>query len=188
MRVAAELKSGFSRIHGSAYGFKGGGAVDKVGRTSGWGCCNVVCMQRTMSDSLLELHGVGAEADEQVNEGHLSEISRYSNCQWKSLHPSLEFPAETKEGVQQEIENLDAGDDEEGKRFALLSKWRDTKSSEATYRVLVGALLQAGFKGDAEMVCRLIQTMPQEPQPVSSSGMIIRSISSLSIVMFHSDA
>ena len=155
----------------------------------GAACSNIVggaAINTAMAtvDSLLELQGsLGEEAEEQVDERHLSEISHRCNCQWKTLHPCLELPTDTKDAVEQEIGNLDASEDEEGKRLVLLSKWKDAKGSEATYKLLVGALLQAGCKDDAEMVCELIQPMPVESQLVSSSGMIAAYVKTGSLLL-----
>lgn len=123
----------------------------------------------TTVNSLLELHQLEGLADKKVSDEHLNQISHSCNWQWKLLHPHLEFPAEIEGVVEQEIEDM-VPNDEEGWRFALLSKWKDTKGSEATYRMLIRALLEIGCREDAEALLELIRPIPVVSQELMSSG------------------
>ena len=45
---------------------------------------------------------------------------------------------------------------EEERRIAALRKWKARKGDEATYKVLVDALLNKGEKGQAESLCKFL--------------------------------
>ena len=96
-------------------------------------------------------NGVGLLADELSKPCDGSIIPSLADCfsQWRVIFGSL-------------LSELDLGDvdrnkpTEEEKRIAALRKWRDMNGSEATYKVLVDALLNRGERYQAENLCRKI--------------------------------
>ena len=85
-----------------------------------------------------------------VSDVHADEISRHYCKKWRSLYPHLEL---------QKIVVTDAEIDyntEEARRHDFITKWRDIKGSEATYKKLVCGLLKIDQKLDAENICRLL--------------------------------
>ena len=90
------------------------------------------------------------DVNEQVTDLHIHEISRSHCKKWKSLPAYLEM-----EGiVASDIDKKPIEEDE--KRCDFFSKWKKEKGSEATYKVLIGALLKMRCKEDAESVCEMI--------------------------------
>ena len=96
-------------------------------------------------------NGVGLAADKLSKPCDGSIIPSLADCfsQWRVIFGSL-------------LSELDLGDidrnkpTEEEKRMAALRKWRDMNGSEATYKVLVDALLSKGERYQAENLCRKI--------------------------------
>ena len=93
-------------------------------------------------------NGVGLAAEELSKPCDSNIIPSLANCfsQWKVIFGSL-------------LSELDLGDvdkentTEEEKRIAALRKWRDRNGREATYKVLVDALLNRGQRYQAENLC-----------------------------------
>ena len=96
-------------------------------------------------------NGVGLAADKLSKPCDGSIIPSLADCfsQWRVIFGSL-------------LSELDLGDidrnkpTEEEKRMAALRKWRDKNGSEATYKVLVDALLNRGERYQAENLCQKI--------------------------------
>ena len=102
-------------------------------------------------NSLLKQYKIKEEdVNREVTNIHIDKISR-SHCEkWKSLPAYLEM-----EGiVASDIEKKPI--EEEEKRNNFFSKWKEEKGSEATYKALIGALLEMKCKKDAESVCEMI--------------------------------
>ena len=101
--------------------------------------------------SLFSHHQVKEEdADKQVSDKHLDEISRTCCRKWKSLRPHLEM----EEIVEHNI-GRGPGDEEE-KRRSFFFQWKDVMGSAATYKMLICALLKINCREDAECVCKLL--------------------------------
>ena len=87
----------------------------------------------------------------QISDRHIGDISRLYCRKWKSLPPHLELRSIV-------MEDIDCGaGSEEDKRHSFLLKWKQMKGSEATYRILIMALLEIGCRQDAENVCKLLK-------------------------------
>ena len=94
---------------------------------------------------------IGLAADELSKPCDERIIPSLANCfsQWRVIFGSL-------------LSELDLGDvdrentTEEEKRIAALRKWRDRKGREATYKILVDALLNRGERHQAESLCKTL--------------------------------
>ena len=97
----------------------------------------------------LELYLRGREADQKISDRHLSAISHSYCGKWRNLGPYLELDNIVTEDIKRSL------GDEEDKRRNFLQKWRETKGSGATYRKLIGALLDIHCREDAEGVWKI---------------------------------
>jgi hypothetical protein len=90
-------------------------------------------------------------SSQQVSDIHIKEISQAYCGKWRLLAPYL--------GMKTiDAKDIDRGPgDEEEKRSDFLNKWKDAKGSNATYKVLIGALLDTRYRNDAEGVCKILQ-------------------------------
>ncbi|MCG8622141.1 MAG: hypothetical protein MJE68_09130 [Proteobacteria bacterium] len=78
-------------------------------------------------------------------------VTSLADCfsQWRVIFGSL-------------LNELDLGDvdrdkpTEEEKRIAALRTWKARNGSEATYKILVDALLNRGERSDAENICKIL--------------------------------
>ena len=94
---------------------------------------------------------IGLAADELSNSFDYSIIPSLSDCfsQWRVIFGSL-------------LGELDLGDvdrensTEKEKRIAALQKWKTRNGYEATYKVLVDALLNKGERYEAESLCKIL--------------------------------
>ena len=94
---------------------------------------------------------IGLAADELSKPCDGSIIPSLADCfrEWRVIFGSL-------------LSELDLGDvdrentTEEEKRIAALRKWRERKGHEATYKILVDALLNRGERYQAESLCKTL--------------------------------
>ena len=103
--------------------------------------------------SLIEQYSLGKEFDNQVTDVDLERISR-SCCgcgKWKCLSPHLGMKPIKGDDI-----GLSASKEDE-KRLEYFRMWKQSKGSDATYRNLVGALLEIECVDDAEKVCLLVK-------------------------------
>lgn len=95
-----------------------------------------------------------------VRDIDVDKISRSCCKDWERLPPYLEMKKIVVNDINRE------GGSEEGKRRKFFTEWIEEKGREATYKKLIGALLQIGCRNDAEKICKLLQS---SLQPVSDS-------------------
>ena len=96
-------------------------------------------------------NGVGLAASELSKPCENSIISSLADCfsQWKMVFGSLLSDLD--------LNDVDKENSIEGeKRIAALRKWRDRNGREATYKVLVDALLNRGERYQAENLCKIL--------------------------------
>ena len=94
-----------------------------------------------------------ADANRQVSDCHIEEISNTFCEKWRSLPPYLEM--ETI--VAKDIDRDHPGCDECEKRCSFLKKWKKMRGMKATYKSLIKALLDTKCREEAEGVCRLLK-------------------------------
>ena len=93
------------------------------------------------------------DANRQVSDCHIEEISNTFCEKWRSLPPYLEM--ETI--VAKDIDRDHPGCDECEKRCSFLKKWKKMRGMKATYKSLIKALLDTKCREEAEGVCRLLK-------------------------------
>ena len=86
-----------------------------------------------------------------VSNIHLEKISRSLCRDWKRLPPYLKLESTIVADIKS------SSDSEKDKRHAFFSEWKVVKGSDATYKALIGALLEIGSKQDAESICKMLQ-------------------------------
>ena len=96
-------------------------------------------------------NGVGLAVNELSKPCDNNIITSLADCfsQWRVIFGSL-------------LSELDLGDvdrdkpTEEEKRITALRTWKARNGSEATYKILVDALLNRGERSDAENLCKIL--------------------------------
>ena len=91
-----------------------------------------------------------ATISRQVTDQHIDEISRSYCKKWRLLLTQFEMEKIVADDIGRK--NID----EDEMRHDFLSKWTEEKGSEATYKVLISALLKIKQKKEAEGVCEMI--------------------------------
>jgi len=114
-------------------------------------------------DSLVDKYCLRREALLwQIDDKHIEKIARFYCAKWKSLIPHLKMNAIKAKDIDRQYT------EEEEKRRELLFKWREMYGHNATYEVLIEALLEIECLHDAEGICKLVQdsqtTILQEVQ------------------------
>lgn len=93
------------------------------------------------------------DCDKKVSDRHLEKISRSLCKEWKRLYPYLGM-------TRIEVDDIVCKQDEESvKRHAFFLKWKE-KGSKATYKALLGALLEINSREDSEGICKLLLEQP----------------------------
>lgn len=115
--------------------------------------------------SLLLLYGLKEEdCNRQISDRDIDVLSRSSCTKWRSLPTYLGMPSIIASDIAR------GPGSEEEKRSAFFQKWKHTKGSAATYRVLIGALLHIQCRDDAERVCDLVHATLAASPSTGSSG------------------
>ena len=103
-------------------------------------------------DKLLSKHNLTAkDCDEIVSDIHIGVISRDYCMKWSDLYPYLNLKEIDVYNVKRDYH------DEQEKKGAFFSLWRQREGSHATYAKLIQALLKLECKKDAESICKLLQ-------------------------------
>ena len=114
---------------------------------------------------LVDQYGLSeADTSQQASDSDLELISRSCCEQWKSLPPYLGM--ETI--VANDIDKSQKAPQE--KRHDFFQKWKEIKGSNATYKVLISALLKMKCGQDAEKVCQILKKSIQPPKMASSAS------------------
>ena len=96
-------------------------------------------------------------SEEQINEEcSLDTIPNVHKemTEWRNIAPYL-FPMEAAKGIVETI-NQDLSLNDEGRRCALLVRWKQFHGSDATYKKLIEAFLSAYRRDLAEIVCKAL--------------------------------
>ena len=122
----------------------------------------VVRKMACTSDKLMVRYRLSGDiCSEQVSERHIGEISGFLGERWRKLPPNLDLEEAVLNDLERDFKT------EEEKRTSLLKKWKEEKGFEATYEVLIKALLHINCRGVAERVCKLL-----EPQKATSGNAV----------------
>ena len=99
-------------------------------------------------DSLIKQCGLTeADCNKEMKKAHLEKICRSFCSQWRLLTPHL--------GTTEMSKNEQDCSEEQQKRSFFL-QWKETMGPGATYKKLVGSLLEVGCREDAERVCKML--------------------------------
>lgn len=94
--------------------------------------------------------------NETVSDIHLEKFTRYNCKQWRSLPSYLHL----EDAV---AEDIDASNHtEKSKRYEFLYEWKSKKGSSATYKQLIGALLEIHCRRDAEKLSQILKSSLRE--------------------------
>ena len=96
-------------------------------------------------------------SEEQINEecslDTIPELPK-AMTEWRNISPYL-FPMKKEEQIVEAI-NQDLTLNDEGRRYKLLTRWKQFHGSEATYKKLIEAFLSAYRRDLAEIVCKAL--------------------------------
>lgn len=102
--------------------------------------------------TILDHYGLTQEnCNEHVSDSLLEKFCQ-SHCEkWRLLTACLKMKAIA-------AKDIDRGSkDEDEKRLSFFRRWKHEKGFDATYKVLISALLDIDCRGDAESVCKLMK-------------------------------
>ena len=104
------------------------------------------------AEKIAEESGVPrAKLDEECSKEHINEISLFLTS-WKTLAPHLYLEDTDIEEIDQD------GKTEQEKKLKTLQKWKERFIFQATYKVLMEALLKIGKADRVRKVCHLLQS------------------------------
>ena len=91
------------------------------------------------------------DCNQMISDLSLEDIARSSCRKWRDLPSRLVLP-----GIL--VEDIDRSGTGEGeKRLNFFREWKQMRGFDATYKRLIGALLDIRCREDAEFVCRLVR-------------------------------
>ena len=105
------------------------------------------------------------DLDKIITEIHCDKISRNIGLQWRRLPAYVGLESET---LINDIDKLSIG--EEDKRGKFLSKWKERKGSDVTYKNLIEALVEMGCRNDAEHVKELVRPVTSHVSVLNIQG------------------
>ena len=87
----------------------------------------------------------------QISDSHLEEFSRTHCKDWRRLPSHLGMDKAVADDIDHD------GKEEKERRYNFLTKWKDEKGVDATYKSLTNALTWISCRNDAEYLCELMQ-------------------------------
>ena len=120
---------------------------------------------------VLKINGIketDAILSTKVTDLHALDIADAHCSEWASLLVVLGI--ENSSSVKKDIEKKHVGDAKE-QRKEFFEVWKKQKGKEATYKVLINALLQIKQRSDAEYICNLLKDST-DANPQESEGII----------------
>ena len=134
-------------------------------------------MARSLESLIVRYRLTEEDVNKQITDEHIGVISSSSSLcsQWKSLPTHLGL-ANTIVG---DIDSTPVTETE--KKMDFFTTWKEEQGSNATYRKLIGALLEILCNRDAESVCQLlksaspVQAQQQQEQNMSAVSLGTRS-------------
>ena len=108
------------------------------------------------------------DCNREIEKSHFEDIARTLGKDWRSLPPRLGMLSITKSDIDHDFKT------EKEKRYAFFTQWKEMDGSEATYKKLIGALLDFNSREDAEGVCKWLQksvdlTQEKQKKPLEDS-------------------
>ena len=132
-------------------------------------------MARSLESLIVRYHLTEEDVKKQITDEHIGVISSSSSLcsQWKSL------PVHLGLATVGAIDSTPVTETEKKRDF--FTTWKEEQGSNATYRKLIGALLEILCNRDAESVCQLlksaspVQAQQQQEQNMSAASFGTRS-------------
>ena len=112
-----------------------------------------VTRKHSIRKILAHYHLTLKDCSAEISAEHLEEISHSLCEEWRDLPPRLNMKSIVKHDIDCDL----MLNNEKRKRHAFLEKWNKQKGCEATYRNLIGALLDINCRKDAEGVCEILK-------------------------------
>ena len=137
-------------------------------------------MARSLESFIVRYRLTEEDVNKQITDEHIGVISSLSSLcsQWKSLPVHLGL-ATTIVG---DIDSTPVTETE--KKMDFFTTWKEEQGSNATYRKLIGALLEILCKRDAESVCQLLKSAsPVQAQQQQESATSLGTRSTPSDIM-----
>ena len=106
----------------------------------------------------MKYHLTEEEVSIKITDRHIVDISISLCTKWKFLPAYLGLAANIAQDIDCKPVN------EEEKRLKFLTTWKVKKGFEATYKSLIGALLDIECRDEAGSVCELLKSTPQQNQ------------------------
>ena len=113
-----------------------------------------------------------------INDTHLDEVAKFC-LKWRKLPSHLKMQVSDVANIERDHAT------EEERRSEFFQTWKQNNGFDATYEILIGALLEIGHRNDAESVCKMLKTSisqcvpaasPEPPQQKQAKGLwIVRS-------------
>ena len=108
-------------------------------------------MSQVTVDDLLAKAGLPRHAgNKKVSDVHILDLSMKHCKKWRSLPAFLDMDQISVSDLQYAMGS------ESDKRKLFLEKWQQEKGSDATYRVLMAALLSVQCRDEAEYICNVL--------------------------------
>ena len=104
----------------------------------------------TLDELLGHFNVCPEKLNECTSDDHLLAITLFLTS-WRTVAPHLGLSQSDMETIEREEKN------EQGKKLAVLQKWKGKFGFKATYRKLVEVLLSLTMADVAEKVCRLLK-------------------------------
>ena len=114
---------------------------------------------------LMSCYGLTEEHyNQQVSDIHLEKLSRCGCKQWKSLPPYLKVETIVADDIDMSQKR------EREKRCDFLQQWKEIEGSNATYSVLITALLKTKCRQDAEKLCEMLKKHIPHQLSIATAG------------------
>ena len=105
-------------------------------------------------DAILQRYGLKeTDLNQEINDSNLEIICRKSCTNWRALPRLLGI-----DGYKIILANIERDyTKEDEKKLALFQEWQKMNGFDATYKVLVNALLETRQREDAQCVCEILK-------------------------------
>ena len=86
----------------------------------------------------------------QISDAHLDEVAQLC-FNWRKLPSHLKMQTSIVADIERDYAK------EEERRHKFFQLWKQSNGFDATYEILIGALLEIECRGDAENVCKILK-------------------------------
>ena len=100
-----------------------------------------------------------AHISKQISDAHLDEVAQFC-LDWQKLPSHLKM----EDRIAADTESDHAKQEE--RRCEFFRTWKEQNGFDATYKILIRALLEIGCRSDAERVCKLLKASVSQCVPI----------------------